>query len=46
VPTAGPGSKVTVPERSANDGSVWSRNLPVIASIAGSLVALVAILRR
>jgi protein involved in polysaccharide export with SLBB domain len=46
VPTPGPGSKVTVPERPANEGSMWSRNLPVIASIVGSLVTIVAVVAR
>jgi protein involved in polysaccharide export with SLBB domain len=46
VPTPGPGSKVTVPERPPNDGSVWTRNLPVVASIVGSLVTIVAVLAR
>jgi polysaccharide export outer membrane protein len=46
VPMPGPGSKVVVPERPANDGSLWSRNLPVIASIVGSLVTLAAVLVR
>ena len=46
VPTPGPGSKVVVPERPANDGAGWSRNLPVVASIIGSLVTLAAVLVR
>ena len=46
VPVPGPGSKVTVPERPPNDGSAWSRNLPVVASIIGSLVTLAAVLAR
>ena len=43
VPTPGPGSRVTVPQRPPSEGAAWSRNLPVIASIVGSLVALAAI---
>lgn len=46
VPTPGPGSKVVVPERAPNEGSALSRNLPVIASIVGSLVTIVAVLAR
>jgi protein involved in polysaccharide export with SLBB domain len=46
VPTPRAGSKVTVPERPASDGSIWSRNLPVVASIIGSLVTLAAVLSR
>jgi polysaccharide export outer membrane protein len=46
VPVPGPGSKVIVPERPPNDGSSWSRNLPVVASIVGSLVTLAAVLAR
>jgi protein involved in polysaccharide export with SLBB domain len=45
VPAPGAGSKVTVPERPANE-STWSRNLPVVASIIGSLVTLAAVLVR
>jgi len=44
VPKPGPGSKVVVPERPPSDGSLWARNLPIIASIIGSLVTLAAIL--
>jgi protein involved in polysaccharide export with SLBB domain len=46
VPTPGPGSRVVVPERAAGDGSALSRNLPLIASIVGSLVTIVAVLAR
>jgi len=46
VPTPGPGSRVVVPERAANDGSALSRNLPIVASIIGSLVTIVAVLAR
>jgi protein involved in polysaccharide export with SLBB domain len=46
VPTPGAGSKVTVPERPASEGSKLSRNLPVVASIVGSLVTLAAVLVR
>ena len=46
VPVPGPGSKVIVPERPPNDGSAWTRNLPVVASIVGSLVTLAAVLVR
>jgi polysaccharide biosynthesis/export protein len=46
VPTPGPGSRVVVPERPPNDGASWSRNLPVVASIIGSLVTLAAVLVR
>ena len=46
VPTPGPGSKVIVPERPPNDGSSLSRNLPIVASIIGSLVTLAAVLVR
>jgi protein involved in polysaccharide export with SLBB domain len=46
VPVPGPGSKVTVPERPPNDGSALTRNLPLVASIIGSLVTLAAVLVR
>jgi protein involved in polysaccharide export with SLBB domain len=46
VPRPGPGSRVVVPERPANEGFSWSRNLPVVASIVASLVTLAAVLRR
>jgi len=46
VPAPRPGSRVVVPDRAPNDGSAWSRNLPVVASIVGSLVTLAAVLVR
>lgn len=46
VPTPGPGSRVVVPEKAPNDGSSLARNLPIMASIIGSLVTLAAVLVR
>jgi len=46
VPTPGPGSKVVVPEKPPGGLSPWVQALPVIASIMGSVVAVVAILHK
>jgi len=46
VPTPGPGSKVVVPDKPPGGVSAWVQALPVIASIMGSVVAVVAILHK
>ena len=46
VPKPGPGSKVVVPEKPPGGVSAWVQALPVIASIMGSVVAVVAILHK
>jgi polysaccharide export outer membrane protein len=46
VPEPGPGSYVFVPEKETAGQSTWAQNLPVVASILGSLVAVVALIRR
>jgi protein involved in polysaccharide export with SLBB domain len=46
VPKPGPGSKVVVPDKPPSGVSAWVTALPVIASIMGSVVAVVAILHK
>ncbi len=46
VPEPGPGSHVFVPEKETTGQSTWAQSLPVVASILGSVVAVVALLRR
>jgi len=46
VPQPGPGSKVVVPDKPPGGMSAWVQALPVIASIMGSVVAVVAILHK
>jgi protein involved in polysaccharide export with SLBB domain len=46
VPQPGPGSMVFVPERDMNAKSGFAQSLPVVASVLGSLVAVVALIGR
>jgi protein involved in polysaccharide export with SLBB domain len=46
VPQPGPGSMVYVPEKDMNAKSGFAQSLPVVASVLGSLVAVVALIGR
>ena len=46
VPHPGPGSMVYVPERDMNAKSGFAESLPVVASVLGSLVAVIALIGR
>ena len=46
VPQPGPGSMVFVPEKDMNAKSGFAQSLPVVASVLGSLVAVVALIGR
>ena len=46
VPKPGPGSLVFVPERDMDKKSGFAESLPVVASVLGSLVAVVALIAR
>lgn len=46
VPKPGPGSMVYVPEKDMNAKSGFAQSLPVVASVLGSLVAVVALIAR
>ncbi|HEY9517081.1 MAG TPA: SLBB domain-containing protein, partial [Gemmatimonadaceae bacterium] len=46
VPDPGPGSMVYMPERDMTAKSGFAQNLPVVASVLGSLVAVIALMRR
>ena len=46
VPDPGPGSMVFVPEKDMNAKSGFAQSLPTVASVLGSLVAVVVLLRR
>ena len=46
VPHPGPGSMVYVPEREMTGRSGFAESLPVVASVLGSLVAVIALMRR
>ncbi|HET7553139.1 MAG TPA: SLBB domain-containing protein [Gemmatimonadaceae bacterium] len=46
VPQPGPGSTVFVPEKDMNAKSGFAQSMPVVASVLGSLVAVVALLMR
>jgi protein involved in polysaccharide export with SLBB domain len=46
VPDPGPGSMVYVPERDMNAKSGFAQSLPTVASVLGSLVAVVVLMTR